>query len=241
MNFALVDDEPLQLNILKETLISALDKVGMDDRVIDCYSDAKSFVDSFEAGRFDIIILDIYMDEISGIDVAHKIREKDENVALAFCTSSNEFASQSYDVNARDYLQKPVTEEKVVRMLTRFNLEKIERNRSIRLPDGFRVPLRSIVYAEYINHSVGVHIKGQDLRTIRCNQSDIEALLTRHKGFCVINKGCIVNFAQVRSIETNAFVMQNGETVPVARRRFKEIENAYTRYIFEKMEGEVND
>ncbi len=241
MNFALVDDQPLQLNIMKEMLESALDRMGIDDRDIRCYWDAGLFLRDFEAGKFDIIILDIYMGEFSGVEVAHRVREKDDSVTLAFCTSSNEFASQSYDVGARDYLQKPITEDKVARMLARFQLDRIERNRSIRLPDGSRVPLWSIVYAEYVDHSVKVHIKGQSPRMIRCNQSDIEALLTQYKGFYVINKGCIVNFAQVSSIETNAFVMQNGETVPVARRRFKEIEAAYTRYVFDKMEEEVNE
>ncbi len=239
MTFALIDDEQLQLNILSETLQSALDKMGIHDRKINCYSDAKTFIEHFEAGRFDIVILDIYMDDINGIDVARKIREQDENVTLAFCTSSNEFASQSYDVKASDYLQKPISEEKVLKMLTRFNLAKIERNRSILLSDGFRVTLRNIIYTEYINHSVQFHIKGQNPHIIRCSQSMIETLLTQYKGFFVINKGCIINFAQVKAIETNAFQMQNGETVSVARRRFKEIEIAYTRYIFEKMEAEM--
>ncbi len=241
MNFALVDDEPIQLNIMKQTLTAALDRIGIAERCIDEYSDAAAFIESFEEGKYDIVILDIYMDSLMGVDVARKIREKDENVTLAFCTSSNDFASQSYEVNARDYLQKPVTEEKVIKMLTRFNLAQIERNRSIRLPDGFRVPLRSIIFTEYINHSVQFHIKDQAPRTIRGNQSDVEALLTQHKGFYVINKGCIVNFAQVKAFESGTFQMQNGENVPIARRRYKEIEAAYTKYLFDKMLGEVSD
>ncbi len=163
MNFALVDDEQLQLNTLKQLLTSALNKLGMDAEHIECYSEPQSFIDGFEAGKFDIIILDIYMDGIMGVDIARQIRTKDENVSLAFCTSSNEFASQSYEVNAKYYLQKPVTEEKLSKMLSRLDLARIERNRTVRLPDGFKVPLRSIIFTEYINHSIKFHIKGQPL------------------------------------------------------------------------------
>ncbi len=241
MNFALVDDEPILLNGLKEKLLSALDAMGTDEHNISCYSEPDEFIRDFETGKYDIIILDIYMNGTNGIDVAKKIREIDENVALAFCTSSNEFASQSYDVNARDYLQKPITEEKILKMLNRFNLSKIEKNRSVRLPDGFRAPLRSIMYTEYINHSVEFHIKGQPTHTVRTSQGEIESLLLVHKGFFVINKGCIVSFAHVRSIDAGAFLMQNGEYIPIARRRYKEAEAAYTKYIFDKMVEEVSD
>ncbi len=241
MNIALVDDEQFQLNTLSQILTSALSGLGMDAEHIDRYSEPQVFLDGFEAGKYDIIILDIYMNGLMGVDVARKIREKDEDVSLAFCTSSNDFASQSYEVNARDYLQKPITEEKVARMLTRFNLARIERNRSIRLPDGFKVPLRSIIFTEYINHSVRFHIHGQTPRTVRTSQSEVEAMLSPYRGFHVINKGCIVNFEQVKAIDVGNFLMQNGENVPIARRRYKEIEAAYTKYLFDKMVKEVSD
>ncbi len=162
-------------------------------------------------------------------------------MTLVFCTSSNEFAGDSYEVDAKYYLQKPISKDKVAAMLKRFNLAAIEHNRTIRLPDGFRVPLRHIIYTDYVNHSVEFYIRGQKPHTLRANQSDVEALLLNHKGFSVISKGCIVNFAQVRSISTNEFVIINGESVPIARRRFKEIEAAYTAYLFKKMDVEVGD
>ncbi len=241
MNIALVDDEALHLELLRTALTSALAKLGMEADQIHCFSDTASFLASFTQDKYDMILLDIYIDTATGIDVARKIRAVDETVALAFCTSSNEYAAQSYEVDAKYYLQKPVTEEKVAAMLKRFSLASIRRNRNIRLPDGFRVPLRHILYTEYLNHSVRFHLRGQVPHTVRANQSEIETLLLHHKDFCVVNKGCIVNFAWVKSIETNAFAMQNGETVPIARRRFKEIEAAYTKYLFDKMEEEVSD
>ncbi len=239
MNIALVDDQQNYLDALRDTLVSALSELGLTAQSIACFESGESFLADMKADKYDIIILDIYMDNLNGIDVARKIREKDENVTIAFCTSSNEFAGESYEVDAKYYLQKPVSKDKVAAMLKRFNLASIERNRIIRLPDGFRVPLRHIIYTDYINHSVEFHIRGQKPHVLRANQAAVEALLLNHKGFSVINKGCIVNFAQVRSIDASSFVMQNGEAVPIARRRFKETEAAYTAYLFEKMDEEV--
>lgn len=241
MKIALVDDEQRQLNILKDTLTVALADLGLDAEDIACFTDGDVFLSSMETGKYDIIILDIYMDNLNGVDVARKIRRIDEEVTLAFCTSSNEYASQSYEVDARYYLQKPINKEKVAAMLKRFNLSKIERNRSIRLPDGSRVPLRHILYTEYLDHSVMFHLKGQEPRTVRTSQSEIETLLVSHKDFYVINKGCVVNFEQVKAIGPNTFLMSNGKVLSIARRRFKEIEAAYKQYLFDKMDREDID
>ncbi len=241
MNIALVDDDQRQLDALKEALTSALAAFGMEIQDIACFTGGEVFMSTMCRGRYDIIILDIYMDHLNGVDLARKIRAIDENVALVFCTSSNEFAAQSYEVNARYYLQKPISHDKIASMLRRLNLERLERNRSIRLPDGSQVPLRYILYTEYLDHSVQFHIRGQRPRIVRTSQGEVETLLLGYKGFYVINKGCVVNFEQVRAMETNAFQMQNGKTVPIARRRFKEIEAAYTQFLFDKMDKEDTD
>ncbi len=237
MKIALVDDDQRQLDLLT----GALAELGLDAQTIECFPDGKAFLSGMRPGSYDIIILDIYMGELNGVDLARDIRQIDGNVAIAFCTSSNEYAAQSYELDARFYLQKPITREKVAAMLKRLNLARIERNRSIRLPDGSQVPLRYILYTEYLDHSVQFHIRGQKPRIIRTSQGEVEALLLGHRGFCVINKGCVVNFEQARAIATNAFQMQDGTTLPIARRRFKEIEAAYTQFLFEKMDREDID
>ncbi len=241
MKLALVDDEARQLAQLRDMTASVLAELGMEAERLDTYGSDRDFFAAFEPDAYDIVILDIYMNDANGIDVARRIREVDTRVALAFCTSSNEFAYQSYEVDARYYLQKPISRDKVMAMFRRMDLEAIARNRRIRLPDGYRCPLRHILYTEYINHSVSFHLRDQKPHTVYTSHGDVERLLLAHKGFCVINKGCIVNFAQVRRLEGNAFLMQNGESVPIARRRLKEIEAAYTQYLFEKMDEEAND
>ncbi len=241
MRIALVDDEPYLLEILKNALTASLSELSMEAERVDTYHTGEEFLSAFEADKYDMIILDIYMTGMTGIEVARRIRETDAHVSLAFCTSSNEYAYETYEVEAKYYLNKPVSQEKVAAMLRRFNLASIERNRVVKMPDGSRVPLRLIIFTEYNNHNVIFHIKDIPPRSFYITHGEAEALLLPNKGFYVVNKGCIVNFAQVKTLGSGAFQMQDGENVPISRRRYKEIEAAYTQYIFDKMVGEVSD
>ncbi len=240
MRIALVDDEKLQLDTTYNHLTSVLTSLGIETQKIDCFSSGEEFLAAWSTNAYDIIILDIYMTGQSGVDVAKKIREQDENAILAFCTTSNEFASESYEVNARYYLQKPVSEEKLSSMLKRLDLAKLERNRTITLPDGYRCLLRSIIFTEYSNHTVTFHIKDSKPHSVYMNHSDAETMLLHYKPFCSINKGIIVNFGMVDSLSANEFRMQNGDIVPISRRRYKEVRDAYTTYHFEKLDEEVS-
>ena len=69
-------------------------------------------------GAYDLVVLDIFMGKMTGIEVAEKLRETDKSVHIAFGTSSNEFASESYDLNACYYLCKPFQADKVKPCLT---------------------------------------------------------------------------------------------------------------------------
>lgn len=240
MKIALIDDEQHQLETLKACLQEAFSSIGISPKELATYTSGDDFFANWESGQYDIIILDIYMGQENGIDIARKIREQDKQVALAFCTSSNEFAAQSYEVEARYYLNKPISLDTVLVMLRRMNLAEMERNKTVRLPDGYACPLRHILYTEYSNHSVRFHLREQAPHAVYMNHSEVEALLLPHTGFSAINKGSIVNYAQVRKLENNAFVMQNGEILPIARRRYKEIEKSYLSYRFDRLDEEVS-
>ncbi len=241
MKIALVDDEPICIEELQTALHSALATLGIAVTKIDAFSSAKDFFEVWRAGDYDIIFLDIYMDNENGIELARKIRESDTDTLLAFCTSSNEFAAETYEVRAGYYLNKPVSKEKLIAMFHRINLLNIERNRTVKLPDGYRCLLRHIIYTEYINHTVVFHLKDAEPHTIYMSHSDVEILLLQYKNFKQVNKGCIVNFAMVKRIDGSVFTMQNGENITISRRRYKEISECYTKYRFEKMNDEVDD
>ena len=90
MRVAFVDDDPNELKILHTYFNDLTDPSTIS---IDDFSSGEEFLSRFTAGLYDLVTLDIF-------DVARKIRETDHNVRLVFCTTSNDFASESYEVAA---------------------------------------------------------------------------------------------------------------------------------------------
>lgn len=230
MKIALVDDQKNEL----EQLYNILQKELPDAKYF-TFSSGEEFLDTWNDGAYDLICLDVFMDEMLGIDVARKVRDTDLDVRIIFCTTSNEFASESYEVGANYYLHKPISTESVIRMLKMIRLDTYEENRFIRLPDDQRVVLRNVIYTEYYNHSIVIHCKnGQDIRT-RMSQTDWELLLGDYSYFYSSSKGIVVNFHEVAKQENGMFFMNNGELVPISRRKSKDALESYAKFRFEKM------
>ena len=240
MKIALVDDELTQLLNLKKLLSMQLhDLVPGSSHLIDTYRSGQSFLDHWTAGQYDVIILDIFMGGITGVEVAKVIRRTDMNVKLVFCSHSNEFATESYEVNAQYYLLKPATQGSITNMLQRLNLELIQLQQFVTLPDGHDVILRDIVYTEYYNHVVTINMRNTEAYRIRTNHAIIEDLLTPCGFICSPSKGILVNFHEVVDSTDDSFTMVDGTVLPISRRKNKEIQTAYIKFRFQKMRSEV--
>ena len=162
MKIALVDDDPRALAQLEQYLTEQLGR----ETEISHYGSGEALLADWRPGAFELVVLDIYMGGATGMEVARRLRAGDGQVRLAFATSSNDFASESYEVGACYYLRKPFRPEGVRAMLERLDLEALERSRRLRLPDGSQVVLRSIRYAASDGHRVTLHCKDGD-RTLR--------------------------------------------------------------------------
>lgn len=240
MRIALVDDEQMELDMLLHILQKNLPSNGNTENTIDTFDNGSDFLCAFQAGKYDIILLDIYMNGISGIDIARKIRMADNNVQLAFCTNSNSFASESYEVNAQYYLLKPFSEENIKNMLLRFLSVSDNSLQSVILPDGQEILLKNIIFTEYSNHIITLHNKkGFDTKT-RITHSKMEEILCCYPYFCCCFKGIIANFYEVTVHEKDIFHMSNGCTIPISRRKSKDVQNAYIKFCFEQMRKEIN-
>lgn len=241
MRIALVDDEISQLQHVRQLLISELNALlpGASHH-IDGYRSGQSFLDHWQSGSYDVIILDIFMGGLTGVDVAKHIRLTDSDVKLVFCSRSNEFAAESYQVNAQYYLVKPATRGSVSNMLKRLNLELIQLSQAVTLPDGQALILRRILYTEYYNHVVTVHLKGGEVCRVRINHALMEELLSPCGYIYSPSKGVLLNFHEIVSITEDSCTMSDGAVVPISRRRSKDVHGAYTKFRFQKLRSEVD-
>lgn len=228
MRIALVDDDPRAMAALAALFAEALG----DAATIEQFDSGEAFLRVWSAGTFDLVVLDIFMGEMTGMDVARCVRETDAHVRLVFGTSSNEFASESYEVNASYYLRKPFRREQVAAMLDRLDLAEMELSRAIRLPDGQAVVLRRVIFADFADHSVTLHCKEGQRIVSRLPFSEIQPLLCAYPYFFSPSKGIVVNFYEVEARQGDVFLMSDGERVPISRRRAREVLDAYAAFRF---------
>lgn len=228
MKIALIDDQAELLEklytIIKEELPAAQYYT---------FSSGDEFLKTWHEGLYDLIIIDVFMPGILGIDVARTIRETDMDVRLVFCTTSNEFASESYEVAANYYLHKPISTDSIKRMLKMIRLDHYESNRFLRLPDGQRVVLRNIIFSEYHNHTILIHCKNNETLQTRMSQTDWENLLSEHTYLYGTSKGIVANFYEVAKLENGLFVMSDGSQIPISRRKAKDVSERYTAFRFQ--------
>ncbi len=141
MRIAIVDDDIR----MYECLQTYFGELLGSSAELTYFKSGEAFLRVWQPNAFELIILDIFMDKLTGMDVAREIRKTDSDVRIAFGTTSNEFASESYEVNACYYLHKPFDRERVKAMLDRIDLAQVEKERTIQLPDGKSVVLRDII------------------------------------------------------------------------------------------------
>lgn len=242
MKIALVEDEPDELEFLKQMIQKHMPVTNTRSDIIDKFYTGKEFLSGFKTGKYDLVLLDIYLEDITGIDIARKIRETDNNVAVVFCTNSNEFAKESYEIDARYYLLKPFSDKNIITMFARLNLYKNnqDNDQSITLPDGQKILLRNIIYTEYFNHVITIYNKkGQNTKT-RISHSKMEELLCCYQYFCCCSKGIIVNFYEVTEQEKNIFNMSNGSVIPISRRKLKNVQDLYIKFNFQQIRKKFN-
>lgn len=129
IKIAICDDEKKFLNKVKKLIVS---NYAANDKLTICeFESGEQFLSHFKANQYDVIILDIKMKELTGLDVAEKIRETDKSVIIAFLTSHQEFAPNGYEVNAFRYLLKGQPEHMYIKQLRSIFNEYHQRHMTI--------------------------------------------------------------------------------------------------------------
>ena len=238
MKVAFVDNNRQDMDNLTSS-ITKYSNESFDITSYDTYSNGESFLSEFYANKYDIVFLDIFMDTLSGVDVAFEIRKSDQNVKIVFCTTSNEFATESYQVDAFYYLVKPFSDRSIKQLIHKLSSLDFELSQFIRISDNIKIYPRNIIYTEYENHKIIIHQKDGNNLCIRIPQHQWEELICNYSYIVNCFKGIIVNLYEVESKTDNSFSMSNGETLPISRRNIKEMNTIYSDFLFQKLRKDM--
>lgn len=154
-----------------EIYIEQYGKENLVDVKICSYVNGDHLIQTYTKKKYDIIFLDISMPKMDGFELAGRIRKLDRDVSIIFCTSYYNItnAQKAYDVEARDFLKKPVTYKKIVAILDKTYKRKLinaEEKFILKIQEGiFSIQLSDISYLETKGKAVIIHTAQRDFLT----------------------------------------------------------------------------
>ena len=229
---AIVEDDSQASSQLKEMLL----RFGGESFVsfeVDTYSDGLKFISSFHA-QYDLVFLDIEMPYLNGMDTAKKIRETDKNVLIVFVTNLAQFALEGYEVQAFDFILKPITypnlKMKLMRMVTQLQHDQKDHYIMITTKTMSRkISVASITYLEVKNHYVLFHFLQDEPLQVRSTLSSWEKELSDDH-FVRCNSYTLVNLQHVDDIQLQS-LMVHGETLYFSRNKRMDFLQAFSQYV----------
>ena len=237
MNIAICEDKIEELDIINKFIDNWSKKNNIQVN-IDKYQSAESFLfEWIDYNKYDVIFLDIKMKKVSGIELSNLIREKNKIVDIVFTTGIFEHVLHGYNVGAMQYLLKPISQNNVHLCLNRVldrieSINKLSQFMIIKTPkENIKLNYDEIYYFEMFSPNIIIYTIKEKI-ILRKAISEIEKDL-RCKSFIRCHRSYIVNLRYVKSISKNTFILENGESIPISRHKYKEVNNYYINYLCE--------
>lgn len=229
IRFALCDDSDIERHIIRCML----------DQYIEEH-EYSVLVEEFDSGdallksdvtAYDLIILDIYMAGLNGIDTAKELQDAHSEGKIIFCSGSNEFAEESYDVDAFRYLVKPVAKEKLYQSLDRFfrlytDMQTLEYKyqRTVR-----KILVKDVMWIEAAGRHTVLHTEKETIESTTSLSEFAEKLLGN--GFLKPIRYALVQLQAVAEVTNDTLVLKDGTEIPVSRENRKEIQKAFMQFV----------
>lgn len=231
MKIAVVDDSIEDA----QRIITYLDQFQMEHNQT---FQTKVFYASFDfleeyRGEYDVIFLDIEMPGSNGLEVAREIRGRDQAVGIIFITSLAQYAIDGYEVQAIDFMVKPVGYynfsmklEKAFRFMESHKEQEIIINNKEGI---FRIPVSDILYIEKDRDYLKFHNKQGCIHS-RGSIKDMKAKLDSLP-FSECNSGCLVNLNYVKRVGKDSVTITSGQELPISRRTKKQFAQDYINFM----------
>lgn len=227
LKIALVDDEAIQLGTMKSLIKEAGAELGLSLKLLEFSSGEAFLFDLEDHPDLDMVFLDIEMKATDGLQVARLIRQNDLDLTIVFATAFAEYAVQGYDVQAMDYLLKPIEAEKVRRVLKRqIDKQPVEKATVMIEADGQKIKLDTdmILYVEVNRRECDVHtLKG--IHTVNCSLKEMQDELS--SDFIQTHRSYLVNVKHMSRLLKADIELSNKACVPLSRRLSKTVQEQF--------------
>lgn len=217
MVIGIYDDENVIRDKIEKICINETKKY-CEDVVIQKYSDGREVLEK----DFDILILDIEMEDVDGIVVKNYFQKRKKDTIIIFVTSHNEMMSQAFGVNVMGFVAKSYLDNQLQVMLDGA-MKRVMNTVSIEGVDSRKV---CYIQAEHIYNIL--HLENETEVSVRCSSADLEKML-EVVGFIRVHRTYIINMAYVDHIKDKT-VLVNKREIPVSARLKSRLRKEYSRY-----------
>ena len=233
INIAICDDEPKELEKAKSLLTSYKQEHPQYEISITYFSaplELFTYVD--EQGKFDIFLLDIYLEGVMGTEVARELRKKDDSGEIIFLTTSRDHAVTAFEVNAAQYLVKPYTEKAFFQALDKvFSRLNIERRHMLTLKSAegiVRLFTRDVVFTETgrNNYQVIHTINGNEME-VRMTSTELFELLAPANFFVRCGAALNLNLKYIRQIKKDMIIFDSGKHISYPYRTYQKLKEQF--------------
>ena len=231
MNILICDDDKKDMDRLQK-LIDQYDEEHHIEALVCCYERGEDLLSALEKFMPDIIFLDINMDEIDGLTIAERIRERYEDVPIVLVTAFINYALDGYKVRASRFLVKDDLDKTLPECMDDIcrQIRKKKKNMLFSCVEGdVDIKLAEIVFIETTGHKSTIHLKEQDYHLYE-SMDELESKLGAY-GFIRVHQSFMVNARHVRSINNYILTLDTGYEIKVPKARYKQVRQERTLYM----------
>lgn len=229
MRIAICDDERTYIKKIENDINSL--KTHENEFEFSEFESGEAFISGFSKDKYDLIILDIEMNDLNGLQTAKFLRQIDKNVILIFMTSYDKFVYQGYEVNAFRYILKNQPEPIYLKQLSDTIQEYYRNKKYIKVVDNDiekELLTVDILYIEVYSHQIVIHTFNKEYYQ-KGKLSDYEKMLEECL-FVRSDKSVLINITNIDYIKKNQVFMKNGKILYVSRNHLEKITKAFLKF-----------
>lgn len=237
IHIAICDDSKQERQILA-ALFKRYQELHATPLQIHIFQNGFSLLDAIDQGkRFDITILDILMPGENGIEIARNIRASGTDTEIIFLTSSPEYAVDSYEVKAQNYLLKPVTEEKFFASIDSILAELDEKDTASFIiytteKQYSRIRVSSLVYGEVTHRTITLHLADQTMISAIMPFTEFLDILKAYPDFIYPHRSYAVNMHYIQYVTKNDIILTDGQKIPLSRNNYTKISEQFLNFAY---------
>ncbi|MBD5089821.1 MAG: response regulator transcription factor [Clostridiales bacterium] len=239
MRIVICDDEVISVQNIKNKIIDVSKKLKVYPEII-TYDSGTQVVEMMcnRKKSFHIVLLDIELPDISGLEVARQIREADSDIILIFISAYEQYVFDSIEYKPFRYIRKERMEQELPLALKAAYLY-VEQNKNkfiiVKTDKGeVRIKRSDIMYYETEARKIRLYMNtGNSFFVWKTIKGFYEELCD--KNFIRIHSGCVVNTKYISEYSLNEIILDNGKHLAVSRARIKEVKSAILHYWGEKI------